>query len=136
MAPGYHHKGVSRVGLLAVDDFPAVDPVTSDFCKEDNMSCSDLSRREKGLRIQQEVGFCQAGTDNVACRASDLQEQEFSYDIDFLSMFLDSERDHYTSAWSSGNCIGPREMREWLYKLWVGKPGMRELIWKVLHHFF
>ncbi|XP_056173234.1 lysine-specific demethylase JMJ21 isoform X2 [Syzygium oleosum] len=31
---------------------------------------------------------------------------------------------------SKRNCIGQREMREWLFKLWVGKPEMRELLWK------
>ena len=61
---------------------------------------------------------------------------EFSYDINFLAMFLDKEQDHYTSLWSSSNSIGQREMREWLSKLWVEKPETRDLIWKVfIRHF-
>ncbi|GJN41043.1 hypothetical protein PR202_gn00367 [Eleusine coracana subsp. coracana] len=59
-----------------------------------------------------------------------LENQVFSYDIDFLSQFLEKERDHYSSIWSPTNSIGQREAREWLRRLWVLKPELRELIWK------
>ncbi|PKI75408.1 hypothetical protein CRG98_004197 [Punica granatum] len=84
MAPGYRHKGVCRAGLLALDDGPSVEAGMIDLCGKDDVGYSDLTRKEKRMKIQQE----------------------------------------------DGNCIGPREMREWLFRLWVGKPGMRELIWK------
>lgn len=45
-------------------------------------------------------------------------------------MFLEVEKDHYISNWSPSNCMRQREMRQWLHKLWVNKPQMRELIWK------
>ncbi|KAJ0959938.1 hypothetical protein J5N97_000295 [Dioscorea zingiberensis] len=38
-------------------------------------------------------------------------------------MYLDEERDHYNSPWSSEQLHRAREMREWLFKLLVGKPG-------------
>ncbi|XVF39550.1 hypothetical protein PTKIN_Ptkin01aG0043200 [Pterospermum kingtungense] len=128
MAPGYRHKGVCRAGLLAFDE----DNIEKNMCFDnENLSYSDLSRKEKRLRIlRSEDSENHKGIANGASKSYNLWEQDFSYDINFLAMFLDREKDHYTSPWSSGNCIGPREMREWLSKLWVGKPGMRELIWK------
>ncbi|GJN40729.1 hypothetical protein PR202_gn00022 [Eleusine coracana subsp. coracana] len=59
-----------------------------------------------------------------------LENEVFSYDIDFLSQFLEKERDHYSSVWSPTNSIDQREAREWLRRLWVLKPELRELIWK------
>ena len=49
-----------------------------------------------------------------------------------MTMFLDKDRDHCNSLWSTSYCNGQREMRDWLWKLWIGKPGLRELIWKVM----
>eukprot|EP01018_Ginkgo_biloba_P005286 Gb_12446 [translate_table: standard] len=45
-------------------------------------------------------------------------------------MYLEENRNHYTSNWSESNCIGQREMREWLHSLWAVKPGLRKQIWK------
>lgn len=131
MAPGYCHKGVSRAGLLAVDGGMSGEPEMADLCQFDTLNHSDSTRKEKRLRTQQGDQMSNGGTANGASKSYDLWKQDFSYDIDFLAMFLDKDRDHYTSPWSSGNCIGQREMREWLFKLWVGKPEMRELLWKV-----
>ncbi|OWM79976.1 hypothetical protein CDL15_Pgr006280 [Punica granatum] len=130
MAPGYRHKGVCRAGLLALDDGPSVEAGMIDLCGKDDVGYSDLTRKEKRMKIQQEDGLPQHGTTNESPRYSDVQKRDFCYDIDFLAMFLDKDKDHYNAPWASGNCIGPREMREWLFRLWVGKPGMRELIWK------
>ncbi|KAJ0085453.1 hypothetical protein Patl1_08561 [Pistacia atlantica] len=103
MAPGYRHKGVCRAGLLALDE-GGLEAFEKNACRDDkSLSYPDMTRKEK---------------------------RGFSYDISFLEKFLDEERDHYNFPWSSGNCIGQREMREWLYKLWVGKPEMRGLVWK------
>lgn len=138
MAPGYHHKGVCRAGLLAVDESSLRNTKRSAFFDKDQLSDSDIRRKEKRLRIS-EPGEdpCvddkkENATNGVSAGYNNLQNQDFSYDIDFLSTFLDEGRDHYNSLWSLGNCIGQREMRGWLQKLWVGKPGMRELIWKVI----
>lgn len=109
LAPGYQHKGVCRAGLLALDE--------SQFQTEDNPNNSDLSRKEKRVKTNETL--------------DDMSDLEFSYDINFLTMFLDKERDHYNSLWSLGNCIGQREMREWLWKLWLEKTELRNLIWKV-----
>ncbi|XP_048130053.1 F-box protein At1g78280 isoform X2 [Rhodamnia argentea] len=125
MAPGYRHKGVSRAGLLAVDGAMSGKEEMSDLHQFDALSHSDSMRKEKRLRTQHGDQM----TNGISI-SHDMWKQEFSYDIDFLAMFLDKDRDHYTSPWSSGNCIGQREMREWLFKLWVGKPEMRELLWK------
>ncbi|XP_010023503.2 F-box protein At1g78280-like isoform X3 [Eucalyptus grandis] len=130
MAPGYRHKGVSRAGLLAVDGGMSGKIEMADLHQFDT-SDSNSTRKEKRLRTQHEDQLTNGGTANGASKRYDMWKQEFSYDIDFLAMFLDKGRDHYTSPWSSGNCIGQREMREWLFKLWVGKPEMRELLWKV-----
>ena len=102
------------------------------FRDRTNSTNSDLSRREKRARIH-EVGddLNYEGTLDGASRNYYLWKDGFSYDIDFLSKFLDKDRDHYRSPWSSGNSIGQRELREWLSKLWTNKPGMRDLIWKV-----
>ncbi|CAK9163566.1 unnamed protein product [Ilex paraguariensis] len=132
MAPGYRHKGVCRAGLLAVDESSFEDAKMNTLCMEDNLCYSDLTRKEKRVRI------CEPAVEdpnsenarNDASKSYRLYDQEFSYDINFLATFLDRERDHYNSLWSSGNCIGERELREWLWKLWVGKPGLRDLIWK------
>uniref|UniRef100_A0A5B7AP33 F-box protein n=1 Tax=Davidia involucrata TaxID=16924 RepID=A0A5B7AP33_DAVIN len=128
MSPGYRHKGVCRAGLLALDRGSFEDAKN---CAEDGLSYSDITRKENRVRI------CEPAEDsnhenanNGASKSYNLSNQEFSYDINFLAMFLDKERDHYNSLWSSGNCIGQREFRGWLWKLWVGKPGLRDLIWK------
>ncbi|KAI6687816.1 hypothetical protein NL676_024644 [Syzygium grande] len=130
MAPGYCHKGVSRAGLLAVDGGMSGEAEMADLRQFDTLNHSYSTRKEKRLRTQQGDQMSNGGTANGASKSYDLWKQDFSYDIDFLAMFLDKDRDHYTSPWSSGNCIGQREMREWLFKLWVGKPEMRELLWK------
>ncbi|KAI9097565.1 hypothetical protein K1719_025336 [Acacia pycnantha] len=130
MAPGYRHKGVCRAGLLALDDDGYEDVKKNTFCDEQNSSHSILSRREKRARNDEDGDdLNNERTKNGASRYN-LWKDGFSYDINFLSMFLDKDRDHYRSPWSSGNSIGQRELREWLSKLWVGKPEMRELIWK------
>ncbi|KAK6277496.1 F-box domain - like 10 [Theobroma cacao] len=131
MAPGYCHKGVCRAGLLALDEGSLENIEKNMSFDKDNFSYSDLTRKEKRVRtLRSQYSENHKGITNGANKSYNLWKQDFSYDINFLAVFLDRERDHYTSPWSSGNCIGPREMREWLSKLWVGKPGMRELIWK------
>lgn len=111
MAPGYRHKGVCRAGLLALDDSSSVDIEKNSLSIENGC----FENCPNGMSMNDGFG-------------GDL---EFSYDISFLTMFLDYERDHYNSLWSSGNCIGQREMRDWLWKLWVRRPELRALIWKV-----
>lgn len=133
MAPGYQHKGVCRAGLLAFGEGSFEDADKNIFSGEDDYSYSELTRKEKRVRIQKpgdDPIF--EGTITCASKRYNMWKQGFSYDINFLAMFLDKERDHYISPWSLGNCMGQREMREWLSRLWVGKPGMRELIWKVI----
>ncbi|KAK3025931.1 hypothetical protein RJ639_040847 [Escallonia herrerae] len=131
MAPGYRHKGVCRAGLLALDDDNIEDAKYNAFSETHSLSCSELTRKEKRVRICEP----QEDTDseNGTCGASESHNRhhlEFSYDINFLAMFLDKDRDHYNALWSSSNCIGKREMREWLWKLWLEKQGIRDLIWK------
>ncbi|KAK9069527.1 hypothetical protein SSX86_011431 [Deinandra increscens subsp. villosa] len=117
MAPGYKHKGVCRAGLLALEEQGKLDV-------EDNLSTMELARKQKKIKIDEHMNDSNC---EIAKNGSDL---EFSYDIDFLKMFLDKNRDHYNSLWSTSNCIGQRELRDWLWKLWIGKPGLRDLIWK------
>lgn len=126
MAPGYQHKGVCRAGLLALDVGSFEDIENNATCIENGSSYSDLNRREKRVKVEN----C---TNDMSISDRLGNDLEYSYDISFLAKFLDSERDHYNSLWSSGNCIGQREMRDWLWKLWVGRPGLRDLIWKVSH---
>ncbi|XP_059460654.1 lysine-specific demethylase JMJ21 isoform X2 [Corylus avellana] len=124
MAPGYRHKGVCRAGLLALEQGSFEDA-------DDSFNYPDLARKDKRARIQKPGdGPNHEKTTNGASRRYNMWKQGFSYDINFLSMFLDKEKDHYIHPWSAGNCMGQREMRDWLSKLWVGKPGLRELIWK------
>ncbi|KAI4307418.1 hypothetical protein L6164_030610 [Bauhinia variegata] len=131
MAPGYHHKGVCRAGLLALDEESYENAKENILCNENNLRNSDLSRKEKRPRTHKNRDDLKYERNiNGPSRMYNLWKNGFSYDISFLSMFLDKDRDHYSSPWSSGNCIGQRELREWLSKLWIGKPGMRELIWK------
>ncbi|KAG6705463.1 hypothetical protein I3842_07G180400 [Carya illinoinensis] len=131
MAPGYRHKGVCRAGLLALDEGSFEDADKNICYNNDDFSCSDLTRKEKRVRVLKPGDDpSKERTTNGASKRYHLWKQGFSYDINFLSMFLDKDRDHYNSPWSSGNCMGQREMREWLSKLWVGNPGKRELIWK------
>jgi Cupin-like domain len=113
LAPGHRHKGVSRAGFLAVPGHEIENLLNSDKLNE-----PEPSRKEERLKNPMQISD---GTTN----------QVFSYDIAFLSQFLEEERNHYCSAWSPNIYIGQREMREWLCKLWVAKPDMRELIWKV-----
>lgn len=132
MAPGYRHKGVCRAGLLALDDISYEDVRQKMLCNEQNLSNSNLLRREK--RAQNHKGeddLNHEGIKNGESKSYNIWKDGYSYDINFLSMFLDKDRDHYSSPWSSGNSIGQRELRVWLSKLWMGKPGMRDLIWKV-----
>ncbi|XP_042493382.1 F-box protein At1g78280-like isoform X2 [Macadamia integrifolia] len=138
MAPGYHHKGVCRAGLLAVDENTFTDAIGNAFHDEEWLTNPAIMREEKyKLKNDSEAGEDplvddndEKNTNGFSKGYSNLQNQNFSYDIDFLSMFLEDVRDHYSSIWSPSNCMGEREMREWLHKLWVGKPGMRDLIWK------
>ncbi|GLT56427.1 hypothetical protein SLA2020_294690 [Shorea laevis] len=131
MAPGYCHKGVCRAGLLALDE-GCLETIKKNARNEkDNLTYTDLTRKEKRVKvIKSRENQNNEGTAHGASKNHNFWEQEFSYDMNFLAMFLDREKDHYTYPWSSGNCVGPREMREWLSKLWIGKPGTRELIWK------
>nr|XP_043615295.1 F-box protein At1g78280 [Erigeron canadensis] len=117
MAPGYQHKGVCRAGLLAISE--------EVFEKNQKLSSSELTRKKKRVKIDElmEESSCEIATNGES-------DMEFSYDINFLTMFLDKERDHYNALWSTSNCIGQRELRDWLWKLWIGKPGLRDIIWK------
>ncbi|CAI8599082.1 unnamed protein product [Vicia faba] len=131
MAPGYRHKGVCRVGLLALEEDVYENGIQDMSCNEENLSYSDLSRKEKRPKTLKDVdNLCFESELSAVARSYNLWKGGFSYDINFLSMFLDKDRDHYSSEWSSGNTIGQRELREWLSKLWIQKPEMRELIWK------
>ncbi|XP_061353382.1 lysine-specific demethylase JMJ21 isoform X2 [Gastrolobium bilobum] len=131
MAPGYHHKGVCRAGLLALDEDNYENLRQNMSCNEKNLGNSDLSRKGKRAKTLKDADdLYYERSINGASRSYNLWKDGFSYDVNFLSMFLDKDRDHYNSLWSSGNSIGQRELREWLYKLWIQKPKMRELIWK------
>nr|GFC93914.1 F-box protein At1g78280 [Tanacetum cinerariifolium] len=92
---------------------------------------SEVTRNEKRVKIDEHMEDASGETaTNGGSKCFNKSDLEFSYDIDFLTMFLDKDRDHYNSLWSTSNCIGQREMRDWLWKLWIGKPGIRDLIWK------
>ncbi|KAF5193236.1 Bifunctional arginine demethylase and lysyl-hydroxylase jmjd6 [Thalictrum thalictroides] len=135
MAPGHRHKGVCRAGLLAIDVECSEGTKVNATSANDKLNYPDMIRREKRLRVSEngESPFADDSDENAThglVSNKSLQIDEFSYDIDFLAMFLEAERDHYISIWSPSNCIGQREMRQWLHKLWVEKPGIRDLIWK------
>uniref|UniRef100_A0A803MEA6 F-box protein n=1 Tax=Chenopodium quinoa TaxID=63459 RepID=A0A803MEA6_CHEQI len=128
LAPGFRHKGVCRAGFLALDDgnIEDVDEVTS--CARNCSKPRDVLRKEKRIRSDH---VCHDSASNAAAaNCCNVWNNDLPYNINFLSKFLDEHRDHYNSMWSSSNCIGQREMREWLWRLWIGKPEMRDLIWK------
>lgn len=129
MAPGYRHKGVCRAGFLALDDGKLEDEVTT--CAISCTSPRDAARKDTRRRAD---NACHESSGNYVANCCDAFNHDHHYDINFLSKFLDEDRDHYNSLWSSSNCIGQREMRDWLWKLWIEKPGMRDLIWKVCKH--
>ncbi|CAH9085706.1 unnamed protein product [Cuscuta epithymum] len=132
MAPGYKHKGVCRAGLLALDDSSFEDVKKNISSPENSFSYSDLTRKEKRAKIPPHVmggSQCETSRDGDP-EFNENRNLKFSYDINFLSMFLDKERDHYNSLWCPSNCIGQREMREWLSRLWHQRPVLRDLIWK------
>ncbi|PRQ21773.1 putative procollagen-lysine 5-dioxygenase [Rosa chinensis] len=110
MAPKYCHKGVCRAGLLADDEGSIEDSTNHILYGKDDYNSSDMTRKVKRVRT--------------------LKPGEYPSN-ERTPMYLDEDRDHYNSPWSSGNCIGQQEIREWLFKLWVGKPGMKHSIWKV-----
>ncbi|KAK1313217.1 F-box protein [Acorus calamus] len=128
MAPGHRHKGVVRAGLLAVRGCTPSDVMNDASLDTDQLNFLDTTRKEKRLRIQLKEDTRMDISGNN--KNEFLEDQDFSYDIDFLSNFLEQDRDHYNSIWCSSNCIGQRELRLWLHKLWVVKPEMRSLIWK------
>lgn len=135
MAPGHVHKGVCRAGLLAVQD-GFNEHAKSDTSFEMNLlNYPDISRREKRLKISEpfkEQHGHHKGWNSVSSSSDAFKNcnQEFSYDIDFLSMYLDKEIDHYNTICSPSDILGEREMRAWLHKLWILKPAMRKLTWK------
>uniref|UniRef100_A0A0E0KEJ4 JmjC domain-containing protein n=1 Tax=Oryza punctata TaxID=4537 RepID=A0A0E0KEJ4_ORYPU len=133
MAPGYCHKGVCRAGLLAVPD-KFIRDIENHPRITSRWNHSDMTRKEKRLKSSESVRSPNNAIQCSAFEFSDVHEslgdQVFSYDIDFLSQFLEKEKDHYSSVWSPTNSIGQREAREWLRRLWVLKPELRELIWK------
>lgn len=128
-APGYVHKGVCRAGLLAIDD-DSFEDVKKDISWDDYYY-PDLARKKELQTRKSEMNHNYEDANNGASKSHNLRRRGFPYDINILEKFLDEERDHYNFPWNAGNCIGQREMREWLSMLWVQKPGMRELIWKV-----
>lgn len=123
MAPGYRHKGICRAGFLALGDDSSADVNEVSSYATSCSSPRDVPRKEEQTRSDH-------GRHDAA-NCSDEWNHELAYDINFLSKFLDEDRDHYNAVWSSSNCIGQREMRDWLWRLWIGRPGMRDLIWKV-----
>uniref|UniRef100_A0A1D1Z0D8 F-box protein At1g78280 n=1 Tax=Anthurium amnicola TaxID=1678845 RepID=A0A1D1Z0D8_9ARAE len=133
MSPGHLHKGVSRAGWLAVQDkfFKNVKEASLDV---DQLNYVDMTRKEKRAKLlkpaEKQRRYNRSENDDKSTICNDFYDWNFSYDIDFLSKFLKDERDHYNSIWTAGNCIGQREFRQWLHKLWVMKPGIRQLVWK------
>ncbi|PUZ40838.1 hypothetical protein GQ55_9G454900 [Panicum hallii var. hallii] len=134
MAPGHRHKGVCRAGLLAVPGNSVKDNENHPSVPMSGWNHPDMSRKEKrfkgseSLRTSNSINHCSAF--EFSGVQESLENQEFSYDIGFLSQFLEKERDHYSSIWSPTNSLGQREAREWLRRLWVLKPELRELVWK------
>ncbi|CAN4122310.1 unnamed protein product [Withania somnifera] len=116
MAPGNRHKGVCRAGLLALDDISIEDVGKNMLSLESGLGCSDLSWKDKRIRVNQPKVSENGSTVDSVSKCIDLKETEFSYEINFLSI--------------SSDPIGQREIRGWLSKLWVGKPENRDLIWK------
>lgn len=100
LAPGYHHRGVARAGLLA---------------------------------LQEQHGFSadngDARTMNHGNVASD-KDCDVIYSVDTLSVHLEENRNPYSANWSESNPLGQKEVREWLYRLWAGRPTLRKQIWK------
>lgn len=128
MAPGYKHKGLCRAGLLALDDESSNEAKKDILCLENSLNI-DHARKEKRARVSQ-IAENPENADQDGSECNDQENVEFSYDISFLSRYLNEERDHYNSLWSSSNIMEQRKMREWLYRLWLGKPELRDLIWK------
>jgi hypothetical protein len=135
MAPGHTHKGVCRAGLLAVPGGSIRDAENHAPWTMSRWNHTDMTRTEKRLKGSGPVRASNCVNQSSSFEFSDvhesLEDQVFSYDIGFLSQFLEKEKDHYTSVWSPTNPIGQREAREWLRRLWVLKPDLRGLIWKV-----
>ena len=133
MAPGYRHKGLCRAGLLALEE-NALEVVKENALHVEESILRDVRQTSNGKRAKVSESGKEPNSEIArrgAINVHDVCNLEFSYDTNFLAMFLDKERDHYNALWSSGNSIGQRELREWLWMLWVGKPGHRDLIWKV-----
>ncbi|WVZ57166.1 hypothetical protein U9M48_007585 [Paspalum notatum var. saurae] len=133
MAPGHRHKGVCRAGLLAVPGKSFKDSEKHPSVTMSGWNHPDMSRKEKRLKGSEQLrtsNSINASAFEFSGVQETLENQDFSYDIDFLSQFLEKEMDHYSSAWSPTNSIGQREAREWLRRLWVLKPELRDLIWK------
>ncbi|XP_062211453.1 lysine-specific demethylase JMJ21 isoform X2 [Phragmites australis] len=134
MAPGHSHKGVCRAGLLAVPGTSVKDNEHHPPGTVSRWHHPDISRKEKRLKGSEPLRTLnsenQCSSFEFSGVQGSLENQAFSYDIDFLSQFLEKERDHYSSVWSPTNSIGQREAREWLRRLWVLRRDLRELIWK------
>uniref|UniRef100_A0A8R7QEH6 JmjC domain-containing protein n=1 Tax=Triticum urartu TaxID=4572 RepID=A0A8R7QEH6_TRIUA len=134
MAPGHCHKGVCRAGLLAVPGKSIRDIENHPPGTMSAWNHNDMTRAEKRLKGSGSGRASNSANQCASFEFSDVHEslenQVFSYDIGFLSQFLEKEKDHYTSVWSPTNPIGQREAREWLRRLWVLKPELRGLIWK------
>ncbi|XP_037486175.1 F-box protein At1g78280-like isoform X2 [Triticum dicoccoides] len=133
MAPGHCHKGVCRAGLLAVPGKSVRDmenhPPGTITLNHNDMTCTEERLKGSGS-VRASNSESQYSSFEFSDVDKSLENQVFSYDIGFLSQFLEKEKDHYTSVWSPTNPIGQREAREWLRRLWVLKPELRGLIWK------
>ncbi|VAH33731.1 unnamed protein product [Triticum turgidum subsp. durum] len=133
MAPGHCHKGVCRAGLLAVPGKSVRDienhPPGTITSNHNDMTCTEERLKGSGS-VRDSNSESQCSSFEFSDVDKSLENQVFSYDIGFLSQFLEKEKDHYTSVWSPTNPIGQREAREWLRRLWVLKPELRGLIWK------
>lgn len=108
MAPGYRHKGLCRAGLLALEE-NAFEVVKKNVLHLEESIHHNGKQTSNGKRAKISESAEEPNSETArrgAIGVNDVCKLEFSYDINFVAMFLDKERDHYNTLWSSGNCIG------------------------------
>ena len=77
MAPGYHHIGVCRAGLLALDEGSLENIEKNMSYEKDNFSYSDLTRKEKQVRIlRSQESENHKGTANGLTKSYNLWKQD------------------------------------------------------------
>ena len=105
LTPGYHHRGVARAGKLALHEYMLANVDSS----------LESSANGNGDKI----------------RTKGFYETDWSFTVEFLSSLIDHHSNSSVSKSVKSGYVKSQTLRKWLNRLWLMRPDLRQLIWKV-----